>query len=153
MAKKKAAAGAKKQPNPPRTSIPDTTRDLVLLRCKRQCCMCCCLRGIREPAEGQIAHLDRDRTNADIDNLVFLCLPCHTLYDTKGNHVQGDTPGEVRHYRHQLYRVLQFDHVEWTITIRADRTHYDKVKQAVDDAHATLRNSCIDVTVRESPVV
>jgi hypothetical protein len=67
--------------------------------------------------------------------------------------VQGYTPGEVRHYRQQLYRVLQFDYVEWTITIRASRADYDNVKQAVDDAHATLRNSCIDVTVRESPLV
>jgi hypothetical protein len=115
--------------------------------------MCFGLRGVREPAEGQIAHLDRDRTNAALDNLVFLCLACHALYDTKSNRVQGYTPGEVRHYRHQLYRVLQFDHVEWTITIRADRVDYDKVKQAVDDAHAILRQSCIDVAVRESPMV
>jgi hypothetical protein len=106
MAKKKAAAGAKKQPTPPRTSIPDSTRDLVLLRCKRQCCMCFYLRGIREPAEGQIAHLDGDRTNADIDNLVFLCLACHTRYDTTSNRVQGYSPAEVRHYRHQLCRVV-----------------------------------------------
>jgi hypothetical protein len=115
--------------------------------------MCFWLRGVREPAEGQIAHLDGDRTNADIDNLVFLCLPCHARYDTKGNRVQGYTPGEVRHYRQQLYRMLRFDHVEWTISIRADRVDYDKVKQAVDNAHATLRNSCTDVTIHESPLV
>jgi hypothetical protein len=130
MAKKKATARAKKLPGPPRTNIPATTRELVLLRCRRHCCMGFFLRGIREPTDGQIAHLDRDRTNADLDSLVFLCLACHALYDTKGNRVQGYTPGEVRYYRHQLQRVLRFDDVEWTITIRADRTEYDKVTGA-----------------------
>jgi hypothetical protein len=43
--------------------------------------------------------------------------------------------------------------VEWTITIHADRADYDKVKQAVDAAHAALRKCCRDVTLRESPVV
>ena len=114
--------------------------------------MCYGLRGTKEVKDGQIAHLDRDRTNPDVENLAYLCLDCHKMYDTKSNRVQGYTPGEVRYYRDQLYRALGHDHIEWTITVRADRSQYEKVKIVVHDAHSALLKCCHDVTLNEYPV-
>jgi hypothetical protein len=114
--------------------------------------MCFGLRGIKDVVEGQIAHLSRDRSSIVVDDLAFLCMTCHTKYDTKNNRVQGYTPDEVRHYRDNLYRALGSDQLEWSLTVRAHRSHYDGVKRAVDQALAILRACSSDVTLTESPV-
>jgi hypothetical protein len=53
--------------------------------------MCYGLRGVLKQTEGQIAHLDRNRSNPDIENLAFLCLDCHKQYDNKNNRVLSFT--------------------------------------------------------------
>ncbi len=114
--------------------------------------MCFGLSGIREVADGQIAHLDRDPSNFNIDNLAYLCLECHKNYDLQSNRVLGYTPGEIAHYRDQLYRALSHDRFQWTLTIRADRSRYESVKAAVQKAHATLRDCSDDVSLNEAPL-
>lgn len=54
--------------------------------------------------KGQIAHLDRDRTNNAEDNLAFLCLDHHDEYDSKTSQSKGLTEQEVKVYREQLYQ-------------------------------------------------
>jgi hypothetical protein len=51
----------------------------VLTSCARRCCLCFHLKRDFSEKEGQIAHLDRDKTNGAEDNLAFLCLPHHRL--------------------------------------------------------------------------
>src|SRR5437016_2418552 len=111
----------------------------VLSRCRRRCCMCFGLSGIMDAKDGQIAHLDRNRANNEIENLAYLCLDCHKNYDARSNRVQRYTAGEIRLYRSQLYRALRSDQVEWTLTIRADRSQYVEVKKEVERAHSILR--------------
>ena len=149
---KKPKSAKKTQANQPRVKIPPHIRDEVLRRCRRQCCMCFGLRKITDVKDGQLAHLDRDRTNPNVDNLAYLCLECHKMYDTKNNRVQGYTPGEVLYYRDQLYRALGHDHIEWTITIRTDRSQYNRVRKVVLDVHSSLLKNCSDVTLNEYPV-
>lgn len=51
---------------------------------------------------GQICHIDRDRGNNDPDNLVFLCLEHHDLYDSTTRQSKGFTKAELRFYRNLL---------------------------------------------------
>jgi hypothetical protein len=113
--------------------------------------MCFGLRGSREVKDGQIAHLGRDRSSVNIDDLAYLCLECHKVYDSKSNRVQSYTAGEIRHYRGQLYRALGHDQMEWTLTVRADRSQYVLVKQRVQEAHSILSDCTSDVSLHESP--
>jgi tetratricopeptide (TPR) repeat protein len=57
--------------------------------------------------QGQIAHLDRNNENNDPDNLVFLCLSCHDLYDSKNSQSKGFIPQEVKNYRGRLYKEIE----------------------------------------------
>ena len=111
--------------------------------------MCYGLKGILDPADGQIAHMDRDRTNARIENLAYLCLKCHTDYDTRNNRVVAFTAGEIELYRSKLYRALGHDQVEWTITVRCHREEYANVKDSVDAANNILRRIGIDVRLTQ----
>jgi len=56
--------------------------------------------------DGQIAHLDHDRSNNKEDNLVYLCLRHHNMYDSKTSQSKGFTKGEMRHYREELFKKL-----------------------------------------------
>jgi hypothetical protein len=45
----------------------------VLTQSRRRCCICFALFNDAAEKRGQIAHLDRDASNASRENLVFLC--------------------------------------------------------------------------------
>ena len=143
MAKKKAKARRRK--------IPDPLVDEVLKRCRRQCCMCFGLNGKTDVTDGQIAHLDRDSSNIDIDNLVYLCLDCHKNYDRQSNRTIGYKPGEVQHYRDQLYRALGYDFIEWTLTLRGHRSRYEEIKSVVTQVHTLLKKCDPNMSVNEGP--
>jgi hypothetical protein len=114
--------------------------------------MCFGLWNKTDVTDGQIAHLDRSAKKVPaIDELAYLCLECHKKYDTKNNRVQSYTPGEVRHYRDQLYRALGHELIEWTVIVKADRRRYDDVKQAVTAAQQLLLEKTSDVTLTEGP--
>ena len=55
---------------------------------------------------GQIAHLDRDRTNNTIANLAYLCLEHHDAYDSTSRQSKGFSAREVRAYRAELRRTV-----------------------------------------------
>lgn len=115
--------------------------------------MCYGLKGTLDVADGQIAHLDQNRGNAAIENLAYLCLQCHKIYDSTSNRTLAFTAGEISLYRKKLYLALGHEQFEWTITIRADRSQYDSVKVAINEAHGRLMNSgSDDVRISEAPV-
>lgn len=114
--------------------------------------MCFGLRNNLDIKDGQIAHLDRDRTNIDIENLAYLCLECHKAYDSKSNRVLSYTAGEIARYRLKLYRARGEDHVEWTITVRAHRSQYTSVKESVAQVHTILRDTGVEVGLNETTV-
>lgn len=134
-----------------RAAIPTAVRLDVLMLCRRRCCMCFGLDGKLDVKDGQLAHLDQDRSNPDIDNLAFLCQVCHTQYDKSSNRVLGFTPDEVRHYRDLLYDKLGHDRIEWRLTVRVHRAQYNKARTLVDQAKAVLLAISRDVTVSEGP--
>lgn len=79
----------------------------VLLRSKRRCCLCFHLNDDLAEKKGQIAHLDRDPSNNQEDNLAFLCLEHHAVHDPKQTQAKGFTQHEVKTARRILYEYLE----------------------------------------------
>lgn len=74
----------------------------VLVRSSRRCPLCLGLNGDSQEKLGQIAHLDDDPSNADPNNLQFLCLAHHAQYGSISNQAKGITESEVRYYASEL---------------------------------------------------
>jgi hypothetical protein len=85
-----------------RPKVPHSVETAVLVRAVRRCCLCLGLNFNFDVVDVQVAHIDRDPTNNDPDNLVALCLPHHNDYDTVRRQTKNLTPSEVRHYRREL---------------------------------------------------
>jgi hypothetical protein len=78
----------------------------VLIECARRCCLCYGLEGDFSEKKGQIAHLDRDRTNNRKSNLAWLCQPHHDEYDTERRQTKGITITEVKRYQLELLGIV-----------------------------------------------
>ena len=91
---------------PERRPIPSAMLDEVLCLSRRRCCICFGLNRDLSLKQGQVAHLDRDRSHNDLDNLAFLCLDHHDQYDGRTSQSKGLTPGEVRRFRKDLHEVI-----------------------------------------------
>lgn len=89
-----------------RRRIADSTQATVLLRCKRRCCLCFGLSGNSSIQPGQIAHLNKDNTNNQLDNLAFLCLAHHDEFDSVSSQRKNFTLREVKEYRKKLESAL-----------------------------------------------
>ena len=74
----------------------------VLTSCARRCCLCFHLKRDFSEKEGQVAHLDHDKTNGAEDNLAFMCLPHHSLYDSRTSQHKNYTMLEVKTARKKL---------------------------------------------------
>lgn len=96
--RKRARKKAKKR----RKTIPKATETEVLLRSRRRCCICYGLHRKDEEVTGQIAHLDRDPSNVELDNLAWMCLEHHAQYDSRTSQCKNLTESEVRTYREEL---------------------------------------------------
>lgn len=79
----------------------------LLQRCLRRCCLCYALEGDDSQKEGQIAHLDHNRSNGQPDNFVFLCLRHHNSYDSKMGQAKNITEQEVRRHRQTLLDAIE----------------------------------------------
>lgn len=89
-----------------RKSFPKTVESEVLTKCRRRCALCCCLDGDMGEKEGQIAHIDRDPSNADLANAAFMCTKHHARYDSQSKQTKGLTPEEVKSYQSILFESL-----------------------------------------------
>lgn len=89
-----------------RKSVPVATQIQLLVSSRRRCCLCFGLDSDDTQKKGQIAHVDRDSSNAELDNLAFLCMPHHDEYDSIPRQTKAILPGELKHYRSKLYEHL-----------------------------------------------
>jgi hypothetical protein len=93
----------------------------VLTNCARRCCLCFHLKRDFSEKEGQIAHLDHDKTNGAEDNLAFLCLPHHSLYDSRTSQHKNYTILEVKAARKKVVeRVDSFESDEGAMADESD---------------------------------
>ena len=150
-ARKKASKRAIKKKAAPRKHI-QRHEELVVIKCRRKCCLCYALRGVSHEKDGQIVHLDHVRSNPKLQNLVYLCLDCHTKYDIRSNRIKGYFAEEVRTYRDELYKYLGHDQYQWQITLTAHSDDYDTVMAAVNDAQRLLRKHSADVSINVNPL-
>ena len=87
-------------------NFPSDVVTAVLVKSQRRCCYCFGLFSDVRVKRGQIAHVDRNRSNAKLSNAAWLCMKHHELYDSTSKQAKGHTPGEIRHYRAQLHEYL-----------------------------------------------
>jgi hypothetical protein len=85
-----------------RIKIPLDVLADILAACRRRCCICYALQEDDAEKKGQIAHLDHDPSNHNLENLAFLCLAHHDQYDSKTSQSKGLTIEEVERYRTEL---------------------------------------------------
>jgi hypothetical protein len=89
-----------------RPKTPRAVEEKVLTMSARRCALCYGLDGSLRECAGQIAHVDRDRANAKLANLAYLCLTHHDTYDAKTSQSKGLVPAELLHYRSELYEAI-----------------------------------------------
>jgi len=87
-----------------RKNTPIETVLEVMTKSRRRCCICYGLNRDESIKKGQIAHLDRDATNYNFDNLAYLCLGHHDDYDSRPSQSKGWSDKEAKAYRNELYK-------------------------------------------------
>ena len=108
----------------------------MLVQSRRRCCICFGLHRQIRVKQGQIAHLDRNRSNNAISNLAYLCLEHHDAYDSTTRQSKGFTAREVRAYRAELYRAV-VPALERRARIRARATRSPRLEHG-DEVDASL---------------
>lgn len=86
-----------------RPQIPTKVQLDVIYLSARRCCMCFSLDADFSEKQGQIAHLDHDKSNNKPNNLAWLCLPHHDQYDSKTSQSKGYSEKEVKKYLDNLH--------------------------------------------------
>src|SRR3982750_4247940 len=99
-----------------RPHLPDSVETQVLTLSRRRCCICFGLEGDFSRKKDQIAHLDHDPTNNDLENLAFLCLDHHDEYDSRTSQAKGLRERETKVYRESLYEGVR-QYVEPTLKL------------------------------------
>jgi hypothetical protein len=89
-----------------RVPIDPSVQANVLTKSRRRCCICFGLNRDYGLKQGQIAHIDRDSSNAKEENLAFMCLEHHDWYDSTTSQSKGPQPAEAKHYRNELYSAM-----------------------------------------------
>lgn len=99
-----------------RTQVPNSTQADVLVQSRRRCCVCFGLHRDESIRKGQIAHLDGNPNNNDIENLAFLCFDHHEEYDSQTSQSKGLSRLEIVRYREELY----YHYGNWSSRIQRD---------------------------------
>jgi len=89
-----------------RKRIPTDVETAVLTKSARRCTLCFLLSRDLKEKHGQIAHLDQDPSNCAEDNLAFMCLEHHSLYDSRTSQHKNYTISEVKAARADLHRAI-----------------------------------------------
>ena len=76
------------------------------MKSARRCTLCFHLSRDLGEKHGQIAHIDKDPSNPSEDNLAFMCLPHHSLFDSKTSQHKNYTQNEVKSARAVLYEAI-----------------------------------------------
>ncbi len=117
-----------------RVRVSEKVSTNVLLKCRRKCCLCYFLENDRTEKDGQLAHIDRDPSNSNKQNLVFLCLRHHDEYDSIPRQTKRMTPGELKHYRSALQQELGTAPSQWELVIEGQVSEYppERLKSLVE---------------------
>jgi len=92
--------------SPARKSIPRTTQIAVMIQSRDRCALCCHWHGDLSNKSGQLAHIDRDRTNCAEANIAFLCQPHHDQYDTMPSQTRRVMPEVLATAKRELQQAI-----------------------------------------------
>lgn len=105
--------------------------------------LCFHLNGDLTEKHGQIAHLDGNRSNRAEDNLGFICLPHHSVFDSTTLQHKNYTVNELKRLRTKLYNAIaQGKHIAAAATAAAGREADRKTLSALIELMGT--NGCMD---------
>lgn len=93
-------------PKEPRKATPPNIELAVFDKSRRRCTLCFWLEGDLAEKNGQIAHLDDNPANSAEDNLAFMCINHHSLYDSRTRQHKNYTIQEVKQARNRLYEAI-----------------------------------------------
>ena len=131
-----------------RSRVSNVVEKDVLLASKRRCCLCVYLHSSREVKRGQIAHLNKNPQQFIFQNLVYLCLEHHDLFDSQTSQSKGFTTAEVLAYRDQLYAENGFTLKDAEVASKEDRRPIAPPKHL--DEFQTARSTLPDYFARLS---
>ncbi len=119
--------------NTPRKKIGQVTETQVLVHCRRRCCLCVFLEGRMDVRAGQIAHIDRNRSNNKADNLVWLCLEHHNQYDSRTSQTKNLTSDEIKEYRNRLHDLISKQDISFNFlrSEDSDRTKKSEISSGL----------------------
>lgn len=127
----------------PRRKIPAGHETAVLVKSARRCLLCFHLNGDLGEKHGQVAHLDGNRSNAAEDNLAFICLPHHSVFDSTTRQHKNYTIHELKRLRTKLYKAIaEGKHIATTGTVAAGGEADSKTLAALIKLMTT--NGCMD---------
>ena len=101
--------------------------------------MCFTLEADLTEKLGQIAHVDKDRSNASEQNLVFLCLKHHSLYDSRTSQHKNYTAKEVKTARSKLYKRLGAEH-----KIQKTNFEWEQIRHELEQVNNSIRGQSDD---------
>lgn len=90
-----------------RKAIPKEVQARLLAESRRRCAVCYGLEHDLQVKRGQLAHLDKDPSNSNPENIIFLCFPHHDEYDSTTRQSKNLTQGEILTYHTQLVAELE----------------------------------------------
>ncbi|NDJ75159.1 MAG: hypothetical protein GYB65_02780 [Chloroflexi bacterium] len=91
-----------------RQPVPKNIQDELLFRSGKRCCICFGLNNdLSVKTYGQIAHLNKNTTYNDLDNLAYLCPDHYGIHETGDLSAPRLTIGQVKHYRAALYAAME----------------------------------------------
>ncbi|MCE7869178.1 hypothetical protein DYH09_02240 [bacterium CPR1] len=92
--------------------IPPSNVNKILKVSERVCALCYQFeRDLSVKRQGHVAHIDRkppgEKRNHKVDNLCWLCLAHHDLYDSTPRLSKGLQPAELRAYRDKVHQMVR----------------------------------------------
>lgn len=86
-------------------SIPQPIVDEFMAKCGRRCCIC----RRFEPLHLQVHHIVEraDGGTDDLDNLIVICLTCHSDVHSDTKLTRRFTPEELRQHRDALFELVE----------------------------------------------
>lgn len=123
-----------------RKKISPTDEATLLMACRRRCCLCAHYKSDYSRKKGQIAHIDKDRTNAAKSNLAFLCFDCHDEFDSKSSQSKNFTQKEVRLCKEKLESHYSGDKqlaVTISITLNLSPDEFERKRDEIQETLST----------------
>lgn len=92
--------------NPARKPIPRRTQAAVMVQSRGRCALCFHWHEDLSVKPGQLAHIDRDRTNCAEANIAFLCQLHHDQYDTTPSQTKRVMPEVLATAKGELQQAI-----------------------------------------------